>query len=133
MLRRNHHGVDQKKILENNRPSIVSLDQVKGISRQLEVPHEGPMCDLLWSDPDDIAGWGISPRGAGFLFGGDVASQFLQANNLDIIARAHQLVMEGCVLYFLHSCHCNDASIVLFGEAKSIFGYSSSGSCERKR
>jgi diadenosine tetraphosphatase ApaH/serine/threonine PP2A family protein phosphatase len=30
-----------------------------------EVPHEGPMCDLLWSDPDDRCGWGISPRGAG--------------------------------------------------------------------
>ncbi len=23
------------------------------------------MCDLLWSDPDDRCGWGISPRGAG--------------------------------------------------------------------
>jgi serine/threonine-protein phosphatase 4 catalytic subunit len=30
-----------------------------------EVPHEGPMCDLLWSDPEDIDGWGLSPRGAG--------------------------------------------------------------------
>lgn len=34
-----------------------------------EVPHEGPMCDLLWSDPDDRCGWGISPRGAGYTFG----------------------------------------------------------------
>jgi len=22
------------------------------IDRKQEVPHEGPMCDLLWSDPD---------------------------------------------------------------------------------
>ena len=22
------------------------------IDRRQEVPHEGPMCDLLWSDPD---------------------------------------------------------------------------------
>jgi hypothetical protein len=35
----------------------------------LQVPHEGPMCDLLWSDPDDRGGWGISPRGAGYTFG----------------------------------------------------------------
>jgi serine/threonine-protein phosphatase 4 catalytic subunit len=32
------------------------------------------MCDLLWSDPDDIQGWATSPRGAGYLFGSDVAS-----------------------------------------------------------
>ena len=32
------------------------------------------MCDLLWSDPEDIDGWGLSPRGAGYLFGGDVVS-----------------------------------------------------------
>nr|GMD24249.1 serine/threonine-protein phosphatase PP2A-1 catalytic subunit-like isoform X2 [Ipomoea batatas] len=29
------------------------------------------MCDLLWSDPDDRCGWGISPRGAGYTFGQD--------------------------------------------------------------
>ncbi|MFQ6640012.1 hypothetical protein Gotur_015158 [Gossypium turneri] len=27
------------------------------------------MCDLLWSDPDDRCGWGISPCGAGYTFG----------------------------------------------------------------
>lgn len=23
----------------------------------------------MWSDPEEIAGWAISPRGAGYLFG----------------------------------------------------------------
>lgn len=64
------------------------------------MPHEGAMCDLLWSDPDDISGWGLSPRGAGYLFGGDVTAAFNQVNNLDLIARAHQLVMEGYKLMF---------------------------------
>lgn len=75
------------------------------------------MCDLLWSDPDgacttrngadaaDISGWGISPRGAGFLFGADVVSTFTYNNNLDFIARAHQLILEGYKQMF-------DASIV---------------------
>ena len=30
------------------------------------------MCDLLWSDPEEIDGWGVSPRGAGYLFGSEV-------------------------------------------------------------
>ena len=57
---------------------------------QQEVPHDGPMCDLLWSDPEDTTGWGVSPRGAGFLFGSDVVREFNNANNIDLICRAHQ-------------------------------------------
>ena len=53
------------------------------------------MCDLLWSDPDDRMGWGISPRGAGYTFGQDISEQYNHANGLDLISRAHQLVMEG--------------------------------------
>ena len=52
------------------------------------------MCDLLWSDPDDRGGWGISPRGAGYTFGQDISETFNHTNGLTLIARAHQLVME---------------------------------------
>ncbi|KAA6394551.1 MAG: putative Serine/threonine-protein phosphatase PP-X isozyme 2 [Streblomastix strix] len=76
-------------------PSLTSLDQVRVIDRKQEVPHDGSMCDLLWSDPDDIDGWGLSPRGAGFLFGANVVDQFNSTNKVDLICRAHQLVMEG--------------------------------------
>ena len=53
------------------------------------------MCDLMWSDPEEMEGWGLSPRGAGYLFGGDVVQKFNETNGLTLIARAHQLVMEG--------------------------------------
>mmetsp|Transcript_2984 Transcript_2984/g.3399 ORF Transcript_2984/g.3399 Transcript_2984/m.3399 type:complete len:324 (-) Transcript_2984:404-1375(-) len=77
-------------------PTLTTLDQIRSIDRQREVPHEGAMCDLLWSDPDeDVLGWGISPRGAGYLFGKDVVEQFNHRNNLKIICRSHQLVMQG--------------------------------------
>jgi len=53
------------------------------------------MCDLLWSDPDDRIGWGISPRGAGYTFGQDISETFNHSNGLTLVSRAHQLVMEG--------------------------------------
>lgn len=76
-------------------PLIDTVDKIRLIDRKQEVPHEGAMCDLLWSDPDDIDGWGLSPRGAGFLFGADIVKVFNHRNDLSLIARAHQLVMEG--------------------------------------
>lgn len=76
-------------------PAINTLDQIRLIDRKQEVPHEGAMCDLLWSDPEDIDGWGVSPRGAGYLFGSEVVTHFNSLNKVDLICRAHQLVMEG--------------------------------------
>lgn len=32
-------------------PDLTSLDEVKAMDRFQEIPREGPMCDLLWSDP----------------------------------------------------------------------------------
>ncbi|KAI6231326.1 Serine/threonine-protein phosphatase [Aphelenchoides besseyi] len=76
-------------------PSIDTLDHIRSLERIQEVPHEGPMCDLLWSDPDDRGGWGISPRGAGYTFGQDISETFNHSNGITLISRAHQLVMEG--------------------------------------
>lgn len=86
-------------------PLVDTVDKIRLLDRKQEVPHEGAMCDLLWSDPDEIDGWGLSPRGAGFLFGSDIVKQFNQLNDLSLIARAHQLVMEGFKEMF-------DASVV---------------------
>lgn len=44
-------------------PSIHHIDQIKIIDRFREVPHEGPMADLVWSDPDpEKEDFAISPR-----------------------------------------------------------------------
>jgi serine/threonine-protein phosphatase 4 catalytic subunit len=66
------------------------------------VPHDGAMCDLMWSDPEEIEGWGLSPRGAGYLFGRDVVEQFNRINNISLITRAHQLVLEGYKYIFIN-------------------------------
>lgn len=67
----------------------------------MEIPHEGPFADLMWSDPDpDNQGFTMSSRGAGYMFGKDVVDRFLHENNMQMILRAHQLVMEGYQLIF---------------------------------
>merc|ERR1712167_245606 len=72
-----------------------TLDDVRQLDRFQEVPHGGPMCDLLWSDPSDNDGWAVSHRGAGYLFGKDVSEHFNHTNGLRLVARAHEMVMEG--------------------------------------
>ncbi|PSN39263.1 Serine/threonine-protein phosphatase 6 catalytic subunit [Blattella germanica] len=52
-------------------------------------------CDLVWSDPEEVETWSVSPRGAGWLFGAKVTHEFMLLNSLKLICRAHQLVHEG--------------------------------------
>jgi serine/threonine-protein phosphatase 4 catalytic subunit len=82
-------------------PNFDTLDEIRRIDRKREVPHEGPMADIMWSDPDEsVQGWGVSPRGAGYLFGEDIVKKFNHANGISLVARAHQLVMEGFKIMF---------------------------------
>jgi len=76
-------------------PDVKTVDQMRLIERKQEIPHEGPFCDLVWSDPEDIEAWAVSPRGAGWLFGSKVTEEFNHINGLELICRAHQLVQEG--------------------------------------
>ena len=82
----------------------------------MEIPNEGPMCDLVWSEPEDIEGWGLVPRGYSYTFGEDITQKFLQDNKSDLIIRSHQLVMEG--YSFKH-------------DNKLITVYSASNFCDR--
>ena len=73
------------------------VEQIKKIVRPTDVPEQGLLCDLLWSDPDDAAtdGFGENDRGVSVIFNGEVVKKFLQNNDLDLIVRAHQVVEEG--------------------------------------
>ena len=85
-------------------PEIRTIDQIRVVARAQEIPHEGAFCDLVWSDPEEVETWAISPRGAGWLFGDKVATEFNHVNGLKLIARAHQLVNEGYKVCSLSSC-----------------------------
>src|SRR5277367_7168186 len=88
-------------------PSIHELDQILVIDRFKEIPHEGGMADLVWSDPDPerdeftisqrytLLLVVLSSRGAGYQFGAQIVEKFLHVNKMKHILRAHQLCNEG--------------------------------------
>jgi serine/threonine-protein phosphatase PP1 catalytic subunit len=74
-------------------PDLASMEQIRRIMRPTDVPDQGLLCDLLWSDPDkDTSGWGENDRGVSFTFGLDIVSKFLNKHDMDLICRAHQVI-----------------------------------------
>ena len=77
-------------------PKLFSLEQIQTIQRPTEIPDDGLLCDLLWSDPNNkISGWRENDRGMSYIFGIDVVDRFLLKFGFDLICRAHQVVEEG--------------------------------------
>jgi serine/threonine-protein phosphatase PP1 catalytic subunit len=77
-------------------PDLERLGQIFDVERPTDVPDDGLLCDLLWSDPDSqVLGWGYNARGVSYTFGHDVIEEFLQKYDLDLICRAHQVVEDG--------------------------------------
>lgn len=102
-------------------PSLMDTDlsQINHvIERPTDVPKDGLLCDLLWSDPMDkpgqhsrfspaarrahapsasgiMQGWQPSDRGVSFKFSEQVVEKFCDRHDLDLICRAHQVVEDG--------------------------------------
>uniref|UniRef100_A0A2S2PWZ9 Serine/threonine-protein phosphatase n=1 Tax=Sipha flava TaxID=143950 RepID=A0A2S2PWZ9_9HEMI len=78
-------------------PDLQSIEQIRRIVRPIDVPEQGLLCDLLWSDPDkDTRGWVKNDdRGVSYKFGTEIVSKFLHKHDFDLICRAHQVVEDG--------------------------------------
>jgi len=77
-------------------PDLKDMDQIRTITRPTDIPDQGLLCDLLWSDPNkERSGWSDNDRGVSYTFGADVVTQFLRKQDLDLICRAHQVVEDG--------------------------------------
>ncbi|VVC26124.1 Calcineurin-like phosphoesterase domain, ApaH type,Serine-threonine protein phosphatase, N- [Cinara cedri] len=77
-------------------PDLQSMEQIRRLMRPTDVPDQGLLCDLLWSDPDkDTTAWGENDRGVSFTFGAEVVTKFLHKHDFDLICRAHQVVEDG--------------------------------------
>ncbi|KAL6080783.1 hypothetical protein STEG23_031719 [Scotinomys teguina] len=93
----------------------VTLDDIRKIERNRQPPDSGPMCDLLWSDPQPQNGRSVSKRGVSCQFGPDVTKAFLEENQLDYIIRSHEVKAEGyevahggrCVTVFSAPNYCD--------------------------
>ena len=77
-------------------PELKLIENLNKIMRPTDVPEEGLICDLLWSDPEDNnTGWGENDRGVSCTFNEKVLKNFLEKNDLDLLCRAHQVVEDG--------------------------------------
>ena len=90
-------------------PNIFKIDVINSIKKD-KVVANSPASDLVWSDPSEKNGWNTNPS---YLYGPDIVKDFLHANNVDYICRAHQLCMNG---YFWNSDH----TVITFGQPKLL-------------
>ena len=71
-------------------PELTDLQEILKLKKPMDVPDEGLLCDLLWSDPClEVKGWEENERGVSYVFGADVVNVFLNKMNMDLICRAH--------------------------------------------
>ena len=77
-------------------PELKNVNQLKAIIRPTDIPEDGLLSDILWSDPDSTKeDWGPNERGVSFTFNEKTLAKFLEKNDLDLLCRAHQVVEEG--------------------------------------
>lgn len=85
--------------------SLTSLEQLRSMPRPFLIDpkchdeHTNLIYDILWSDPtesDDVTGVRPNARGEGVVrFGPDRVRGFCQANQLQLVLRAHECVWDG--------------------------------------
>ena len=77
-------------------PDLQELNNIKQIIRPTEVPDQGLLCDLLWSDPEkDAEDWAPNNRGISVVFNEDLIEKTIDKFDIDLICRAHQVVENG--------------------------------------
>jgi len=77
-------------------PHLNKISDIDNINRFINIPDDGLICDLMWSDPAIMNNlWGNNSRGISCTYNPQAINNFLKNNKLQLICRAHQLVSEG--------------------------------------
>jgi serine/threonine-protein phosphatase 2B catalytic subunit len=87
-------------------PYLKSVQDIVKLNRFQEVPKEGSLCDLMWSDPhrqfnnQQTSQWIFNNiRNCSFFFNYKACEDFLIENRLLSIIRAHEVVPNGLLFY----------------------------------
>ncbi|ETO10375.1 hypothetical protein RFI_27003 [Reticulomyxa filosa] len=101
-------------------PDIYTIEEIDKLNRFQEVPEEGPMCDLLWSDPADeyqideddetkeseeknVSWFAFNEtRQRSYVFGISAIDDFLKRNKLDSIIRGHEANFDGYSMKYIN-------------------------------
>lgn len=118
-------------------PDFETVEDINKIDRFDEPPPSGPMCDLLWSDPyedmgDDPDAESITfapntTRGCSWYFGPQAVKDFLEANNLLSILRAHEAQIDGYKMHGKRGKTDFPAVITLFSAPNYCDTYANKG------
>uniref|UniRef100_A0A915PFN5 Serine/threonine-protein phosphatase n=1 Tax=Setaria digitata TaxID=48799 RepID=A0A915PFN5_9BILA len=77
-------------------PKLNDFDSLRNIERPSDPQPSSMELDILWSDPDEgVQGWQPNSRGISSVFGADVLTRMCEKLNIDLVARAHQVVQDG--------------------------------------
>jgi len=75
------------------------ISEINRIKKPTKIEDAGLLCDLVWADPHDdnesTLDFAESDRGISYTFSKNVLKNFLKLNNLELVARAHQVVEDG--------------------------------------
>lgn len=77
-------------------PQLSDLRQIEKIVRPTDIPEDGLITDLLWSDPDtQISDWALNDRGVSYIFSKRNVYDFCSQFKFDLIIRGHMVVEDG--------------------------------------
>lgn len=97
-------------------PNFTSVFQIPLVYRPLcDFGKYDVADDILWSDPsNEIDTYEPNKRGAGWTFGKAIVDKFCEDNNIDMIIRGHECVMNGYENFF------NGKLITVFSASNSV-------------
>ena len=88
-------------------PELRTISDINAIDRFMEVPRNGLLCDLLWSDPVSTADGKTAEaykandsRGCSYFFGATATRKLLKDTDLISVIRAHEVQKDGYKMQF---------------------------------